>query len=163
MDRKELFTRLRPTIAFVLPLILVVALAGVLRFRDQNRPVVFFVEMPATIVVEPGQTTVSVDITLRLENRRDHDIDLVANNDCDIFRWFVVDRTGSFVQSQFVDACGDFPVAEALRGEGTLVRPITLTMNATRLTPGSRYDLVMQFWGYEARERFRVVEPAGDE
>jgi len=155
-DQKEILKRLGPTIAFVAPLVLVILLAVALRVQEQSRPVVFSIEMAEVIEVEIDQPYVSVELTLRLENRHAPDIDLIASNDCGILRWYLLDNAGSFIQGQLLDDCSDNAVAEVLRGEGTLVRTTTLTFDARRLEPDERYNLMLQFWGYEGQARFRI-------
>jgi|GEM_PF-1531206 len=155
-DHKDVIKRLGPTFAFVAPLVLVILLAVALRVREQSRPVVFTVEMPELIEVTPDQPYTSVEVTLRLENRHAPDIDLIVANDCGILRWYLLDNAGSFIQGQLLDDCSDNAVAEVLRGEGTLVRTTTLTFDATRLVQDERYNLMLQFWGYEGQARFRI-------
>jgi len=160
IDRKDALARLKPTLIFVAPLILLVLLAGALRFREQSQPVVLNVEFPSVIQVASEAGMVPVDFTLNLENRSREDIDLVSQSDCGVFRWYLLDQSGSFVQGQMLDDCGDFPVAETLRGRGTLIRSSSIPIDASRLVPGNRYHLMMQFWGHESRVQFRAEEAA---
>ncbi len=156
-ERDGPFTRLKPTLVFVAPLILVVAFAYYLRFREESRPVTLSIDFPATVDVAGAPSLAPVEFTLHLENSSGEDVDLIAANDCEVFRWYLLDQTGSFVQGQLLEDCGDFAVADALRGRGTLVRTTNIAFDTNRLTPGRRYDLMIQFWGYEARARFRAA------
>jgi len=162
IDFKEQLNRLRPTLIFLLPLILVVALALVLRMREQSRPVAFTIDMPQTITIVPTESVAQVELTLNLQNRAASDIDLVANNDCEVFQWFLLDNAGSFVQGQMLNGCGDYPVADVLRGRGTLVRTTTIPLYTGRLDPGQRYQLAVRFWGYETMKRFRIRAEEAD-
>jgi len=143
---------------FVLPLILLVGLALALRWREQSRPVSFTIDFPAVVEIDPAEPVAFVEFTLNLENRRRENRDLVVNSDCEVFRWFLLDNAGSFVQAQYQDACSDHAVAEVLRGRGTLVRTTTIPLNTSRLDPGQRYRLAVEFWGYQSVARFRVRE-----
>jgi hypothetical protein len=155
-EPRELLYRLRPTFAFVLPLIIIVALALFLRVREQSRPVAFTVDFPGVVEVRADEPMTPVEITLNLENRRANNIDLIADNDCRMMRWFIIHSAGSLVQAQYQDACGQSAVAEVLRGRGTLVRTTTIPLDTDRYTPGQRYELVVEFWGYRTSTRFRV-------
>lgn len=154
--RQELFQRFRPTLMFILPLILVVILALALRIREQSRPVAFTVDFPAVVEINPAEPLAQIEITLNLENRRRENRDLIVQSDCEVFRWFLLDNAGSFVQAQYQDACGENAVAEVLRGRGTLVRTTTIALNTGRLDPGQRYRLAVEFWGYQSVVQFRV-------
>ena len=158
IDRKDVLARLKPTLIFVAPLILLVLLAGVLRFREQSQPVVMNVDFPSEVQVGPDDGFIPVDFTLHLQNRSREDIDLISQSDCGVFRWYLLDQSGSFVQGQMLEECGDYPVAETLRGRGTLIRSSSIPIDAGRLVPGNRYHLMMQFWGYETRVQFRAEE-----
>lgn len=158
MTRQELLQRLRPTFMFVLPLILIVGVALVLRVREQSRPVAFTIDFPGVVEIDPDEPLALVEITLNLENRRRDNIDLIVESDCQVFRWFLLDNAGSFVQAQYQESCGEHAVAEVLRGRGTLVRTTTIALNTSRLDPGQRYRLAVEFWGYQSVVRFRARE-----
>ncbi len=148
--------RLKPTIVFILPLVLLVALAWFIRMNSDNNPMRFTMEVAEPVLIEPGIPVVPLDLTLRLQNRTREGIDVIAESQCHALRWFLLDDSGSFIQSDPMEGCQPGAIADHVGAETTLVHTATIPLDAGRLIPGERYHLVVAFWGYEKRERFRV-------
>ncbi len=160
LSRTALKTRFGSTFVFVAPLVVLVGLAGYLRLTTEIETVTLEVEIPQTVSPLAGESTVPLDITLRLENRSDEAVDLVARNECEVLRWFLLDAAGSFVQSQLMEGCGDTAIADIIGPENTLVRTTTLSLDSGRIYAGEEYHLRLRFWGYEVQESFTVEASA---
>lgn len=164
LPQPPLKDKLKPTIVFVLPLVLLVALAAYIRYAANNEPLYFQVDAPGTLIVNPDVPVTMVDLTLRLRNRTGDAVDLVVSSQCHILRWYLLDAAGGFVQSDPMEGCQEGAVADRVGGQNTLVRTTAIPLDTRRLRDGDRYELRLQFWGHETRHRFRVrYETQGDD
>ena len=108
--------RLKPTIVFILPLVLLVALAWFIRVNSDNNPMRLTMEVAEPVLIEAGIPVVPLDVTLRLQNRTREGIDVIAESQCHALRWFLLDDSGSFIQSDPMVGCQPGAIADHAAG-----------------------------------------------
>jgi len=149
--------RATPSFVFIAPLVLLIMLSVYIRATYSPEPVLLQIDMARTFSAGEDGALI-LDATLRLANNAEEFVELSANGECQILRWYIVDSSDQIIQSQRTPVCEPNEVLESIDAESALVYSTRFALDPSRFAPGERYFLRVRFWGYEAQERFTVSD-----
>lgn len=92
---------------------------------------------------------IPIAVALKLSNNTKQGVPLSIPTQCDMFKWFLTDPAGEFVQAKGEgDDCPKASVNIWLEGEKAMEEKFDLMLDPKRVHPGD-YKLHIRYWGHE--------------
>ena len=125
-------------------------------FLESYTPLAIKIEMPDKIVFPKSNATVSLPINLQLKNNTEETAQLEVPTPCNIIRWYITSLDGDFVQAPAEETCSQVVMKASLPAGQFSQDELLIPLDATRFEAGTRYKLMVQYWGQDGFKEFKV-------
>ena len=117
---------------------------------NPDEPVALTISVTQAAPAAPSAPIV-LRIDARITNNSDNLVTLTAPTPCDIFRWSILSPASELVQTRPEQVCVQLLMTAELAGEHHHDENFTIELDPTRVHAGGDYQLMVNYWGYEAR------------
>lgn len=121
-----------------------------------NAPLTIKIEAPEKIIFPKSNNAATLPVVLRLKNNMSDAAVLQVPNPCKIIQWYVATHEGEFIQAAKDEVCSEVVMQASLAAGETAQDEIEIPLDTERYQAGTKYQLMMRFWGQEGSHPFQV-------
>lgn len=119
-------------------------------------PLAVKIEMPEKILFPKSNKTFNLPVNLQLKNNTEETAQLEVESPCNIIRWYITSKDGSFVQAPAKETCSQVVMRASLPGGQFSQDELLIPLDVTRYQAGIGYRLMVRYWGQDASKDFDV-------